>query len=103
MLIVPLQAVPSQIVNVNLAQQAVTLNVYQKRTALYTDVLVGGVLLMGGIISENCNRLIRSLYLGFTGDFVYLDLQGNADPYYTGLGDRWQLAYLTPTDLGGAG
>ena len=47
------------------------------------------------------NRIVRDTYLGFLGDLAFFDLQGEDDPYYTGLGDRWVLGYLTTADLAG--
>lgn len=104
--IVPLQAVPNQALTVQLGGQICQLNVYQKGLNLYMDVLVNNVLIIGGVICENLNRIVRSLYLGFQGDFVFADTQGSTDPIYTGLGGaeaRYVLAYLSPSDLGGLG
>lgn len=58
--------------------------------------------------AQNCLNLKRLLinrqYLGFVGDFMFIDTQpdpitGSADPQYTGLGSRWQLVYLEASDL----
>ncbi len=107
MLIVPLQPVPSQVVTITLGGQACRLNVYQKRTGLYMDVYVGTVLIIGGVICENENRIVRSLYLGFIGDFIFIDNSGaGEDPGYAGLGGnsaRFSLAYLDLSDLDGQG
>src|ERR1700678_364286 len=99
MLIVPLQPVASQTLNVQLAGQNCQLNVYQKSTGLFMDVYVAGALIIAGVICENLNRIVRSLYLGFIGDFCFLDTQGTTDPYYTGLGSRYQLCYVEVSDL----
>lgn len=99
MLVVPLQAVASQQVNVTLANQNTTINVYQLSTGLFVDVLVNGVLIIGGVIAENLNVIVRSVYLGFTGDIAFVDTQGSADPVYTGLGTRWILGYFSPSEL----
>lgn len=99
MLSVPLQPVSNQTLSVNLGGQSVQLNIYQKQTGLYIDVLVNNGLIIGGVICENVNRIVRDLYLGFIGDFVFVDIQGNDDPEFTGLGDRFQLIYLEAADL----
>lgn len=99
MLTVPLQAVPSQSLSISLSGQACQLDVYQKSTGLFMDVYVNDELIIGGVICENINRIVRDLYLGFLGDFVFIDTQGTDDPYYTGLGDQFQLVYLEPDDL----
>ena len=99
MLAIPLLAVPSQILNVSLANQAVQLAVYQKLSGLYMDVYVNNSLIIGGVICENINRIVRSVYLGFIGDLLFYDNQGSEDPVYTGLGNRFSLIYLETTDL----
>lgn len=99
MLIVPLQPLPSQVVNVTLAGQPTTVNVYEKTTGLYMDVYVNGSLIIGGVICNNADRIVRDAYLGFIGDFVWIDVQGVSDPVYTGIGTQYFLAYLEVADL----
>jgi uncharacterized protein DUF6983 len=100
MQVVPLKALPSQTLQVTLGGQSCVLNIYQLAYGLFMDVYVGATLIIGGVICENLNRIVRSLYLGFTGDFVFFDATGaGADPIYTGLGDRFQLVYLEEADL----
>lgn len=96
---IPLQAVPSQTVGAVLGSQNCTINVYQKVYGLFIDLLVNGSLVIGGVVCENANRIVRSAYLGFDGDLIFYDTQGSTDPDYTGLGSRFQLAYLTADDL----
>lgn len=97
--IIPLQAVPNQVVNVQLAGQPCTINVYQLVGGLFIDLLVNGQLVIGGVICQNLNRIVRDLYLGFIGDLTFIDNQGASDPIYTGLAARFSLAYLSTTDL----
>ena len=99
MLVVPLQPVPSQTVSVNLNNQACTINVYQKAFGMFCDLLVNDTLIIGGVICENANVIVRDAYLGFVGDIAFFDTQGTSDPSYTGLGSRWILVYLAPADL----
>jgi hypothetical protein len=103
MLIVPLQPVPNQAVSITLANQLCQINVYQKGANLYLDLLVNNVPIIVGTICENLNRLVRSLYLGFSGDLAFIDNQGSSDPIYTGLGPttdaRYSLAYIEAGDL----
>jgi hypothetical protein len=103
MIIVPLQAVPNQTVNVQLGGQYVILNVYEKFYGLFMDVYANGNLIVAGVICENLNRIVRDLYLGFLGDFIWIDNQGSTDPVYTGIGARYSLAYLETIDLNGEG
>lgn len=99
MQLIPLNAIPNQTVAVQLNGQSCTLNVYQKSTGMFMDVLVNDVLIIGGVICENLNRIVRSLYLGFIGDFSWVDTQGTNSPYYTGIGSRYYLLYLNPNEL----
>lgn len=102
MLIVPLQPVPNQQVAVLLAGQSCELVVQQKFFGLFMNVSVNNALIIGGVLCENRNRIVRSLYLGFIGDFIFIDNQGSEDPVYTGLGGalaRFSLAYLEASEL----
>lgn len=103
MQIVPLQAIPNQAVTANLNNQVCQINVYQKIQGLFVDLYVNNALIIGGVIAENLNRIVRSLYLGFSGDLAFIDNQGTDDPNYLGLGpttsSRFSLAYLSPDEL----
>lgn len=105
MLVVGAQALPNQTMQAALGGQAVTLNIYQTQYELAMDVLAPGMLNGGlfGVICQNLNRIVRDAYLGFVGDLVWLDTQGATDPIYTGIGGRYQLIYLTQSDLEAAG
>jgi len=100
MQIVPLQSIPNQTLQIILNGQSCQLNVYQAPTAMFIDVYVNGEPIRVGSICQNLNLIIRHLYLGFIGDFVFADTQGTSDPSYDGLGSRFQLAYLTATEAG---
>ncbi len=103
MLIVPLRPLPNQAVSVLLDSQVCQIDVFQKTRGLFLNLYVSNELLIGGVLCQNLNRIVRSLYLGFSGDLFFIDNQGNTDPIYTGLGDRYSLAYVTAAELGGAG
>ena len=106
MQVVPLNAIPNQTLSVLLGNQACQLNVFQSFFGVFMDVYVddGATLIIAGVLCENKNRIVRSSYLGFVGDFVFVDTQAPTDqpglnPYYAGLGDRYQLVYLEAADL----
>lgn len=103
MLIVPLKAIPSQTIQVDLDGQAAQIDVYQKNTGLFVDLYVNNVLVIGGVAALNLNLIVRSAYLGFSGDLIFSDQQGSSDPVYSGLGSRFLLCYLEPADLAAAG
>ena len=103
MLGVPLKAVPSQTLSVTLSGQNCQLNVYVKYGVLFMDVYVNNQPIILGVLCENLNRIVRSVYLGFVGDFVFDDTQGFTDPVFSGLGARYQLLYLETQDLASYG
>lgn len=96
---IPLNAVPSQMLSVNLDNQACQISLYQLDSGLYCDLFLNSVLVIGGVICQNLNRIVRSLYLGFAGDLVFYDTAGTNDPYYTGLGSRYVLVYIEASEL----
>jgi hypothetical protein len=96
---IPLQPVPNQTLMVQLAGQTCQINVYQKFYGLFCDLYVANTLIIAGVLCENLNRIVRSLYLGFVGDLGFYDTQGTSDPDYAGLGSRFLLIYLEASDL----
>lgn len=99
MVIIPLQAVPSQAVGATLDGQVSQISLYQKDAGLFIDLYVDNALVIGGVICQNLNRIVRSLYLGFSGDLTFIDNQGDTDPVYSGLGTRYSLAYISASEL----
>ena len=99
MQVVPLQPVPNQTLQCQLGGQACTIDVVQNAYGLFATLFVGTNLIIAGVLAQNLNRIVRSLYLGFFGDLCFVDVQGMSDPVYTGLGSRYQLVYLAPSDL----
>jgi hypothetical protein len=99
MLIVPTASIASQTVDVVVNNQIVQLAIYQKVFGVFMDVYVNNQLIIGGVLCLNVTRIVRSLYLGFSGDFIWYDTQGTSQPYYTGIGSRYLLVYLSPSDL----
>lgn len=103
MQVVPTQAVPNQTINVVLANQNCTINLRQTDYGMFGDLLVNDEPIVQGVACENLNRWVRDVYLGFAGDVCVQDTQGLSDPVYTGLGTRFQLVYLSASDLAALG
>lgn len=99
MQIIPTIAVPAQNFNVTVGDQNCRIAVYQKTTGIYLDLIVENVPKVQGVLCHDRVLLVRQPYLGFVGDLCFVDTQGSADPAYMGLGTRWILAYLEPSDL----
>lgn len=99
----PLAAVPSQTFNIVLSGQNCQIAVYQKTTGMFMDLVSNGTPITTGVRCVVFGRLLLDRgYLGFIGDFYWVDTQGGADPVSTGLGSRWQLIYLEASDLAAA-
>lgn len=94
MLTIPTQAVPAQSFDVKLGGQSCTITIRQKAQGMFLDLKADGVQVVSGIICRNRTRIVRYAYLGFKGDLCFIDTRGDADPQYSGLGDRWVLMYL---------
>ncbi len=99
MLIVPLVAVPSQVLTIQLSNQPCTVGVRQLLTGIFVDLYVNDQPIITSVIGQDRNRIVRDAYLGFIGDLAFFDTQGRADPVFNGLGARWILGYLTTADL----
>lgn len=99
MMIVPVQALPSQRFQVQLANQPCTVQLTQTNYGLFCNLFLSGNLVIGGVICLNLVKIVRDLYLGFVGDLMFFDTQGTNDPVFTGLGSRYQFLYLEAQDL----
>lgn len=100
-LIVPTNDIANQTILTTLNNQTCQLNLYQKRTGFFMDLYVSNALVLGGVLCRNQCFLVMNVYLGFVGDFMWVDTQGqNADPIVGGgIGTRFQLVYLFPSDI----
>jgi len=96
---IPLQAVPSQTLNVLLNQQQCQIAVYQKTTGLFLDLAINNSPVVTSVICRDRTRLVRQVYHGFSGELAFADMLGRDDPDYTQLGSRFVLVYLEPADL----
>ena len=110
--VIPLQPAVNQSLSINLSGQSVVLNLYFKEiqvpvaagiatdppvyepvNPLFADVYSGNRLVIGGVLCQDRNRIVRDAYLGFKGDLAFVDTQGIDDPLVGGLGTRWLLTY----------
>lgn len=99
MQIVPLNQTAAQSLNISLNNQSCGLSVYQKQTGLYLDLTINDLIIVQGAICLDRNLIVRSQYLGLSGDLAFVDTQGTSDPFYTGFTTRWILVYLFPEEL----
>ena len=67
---------------------------------IYCDLLLGNIILFSGRPCLNNNSLVPYTYVGFPGQLVFTDTQGNSDPFSEGLGTRFLLCwFLTGPDM----
>ena len=66
---------------------------------MFIDLFLNNVLIIGGVLCLDRTYIVRDSYLGFSGDLFFADTQGTSDPYYTDLGTRYLLVYLTSAEL----
>jgi hypothetical protein len=97
---IPLQAVPNQQVQTTLDTQDCQIAVYQKSQGLFVDLNVGGTDISVGILALNGIPICPFNYAAFSGYLIFIDTQGDNDPTYDGLGNRYQLIYLTEDEIG---
>ncbi|MFC6121718.1 phage baseplate plug protein [Citrobacter bitternis] len=99
MMTVGLQAVKSQTLLVTLGGQQCTIRLIQRESFLYMDLSVNNTPVFQGVPCLYGNKMVRYAYLGFKGDLVFIDSQGENDPAYDGLGGRYTLYYIEENEL----
>ena len=87
---IPLAAIPSQSLTVNVGGQVARITVRTIGASLYFTL---DNVVTNRICRDRQRLLIDAGYRGFLGDFQFIDTKGAADPAYWGLGDRWRLIY----------
>lgn len=90
---IPLRPIPSQVVQVSLADQPVTLYLRELGGRQYLSASWSGVVLCESVQLVNRSAVIRAPYTGFIGDIAVYDTQGDEAPQFTGWGDRWRLIF----------
>ena len=94
MKVIPLQATPSQVFSILLEGQNCEMQIFQKGVSMYMTLTVNNQTLLSTVICRNLVKIVRYGYLGFVGNLVFIDTQGDSDPTYEGLGSRYQLIYV---------
>lgn len=96
---IALQPVPSQQLQVVLGGQQCQIAVYLKGEHIFVDVTANSVDISICVIARDVVFLVPTTYLGFVGNLLFTDTQGNSDPTFDGLGSRYQLVYLTDSEV----
>ena len=95
MVIIPLQAVPSQILQIVLDGQETTLRFYWRWGRVYCDLTNGTNKIVSGGLCLNLQPVNPFPSAFFSGKLYFLDMLGNEPPQWEGLGTRWVLFYLS--------
>lgn len=92
---IPLSAIPSQTLAVTLGNQPAEIAVRALGAKLYFDLRNNNTPVVLTRLCQNRQRLlVDAVYQGFIGELMFIDLQGDSPPRYSGLGTRWVLWYL---------
>lgn len=91
--VIPLAQLPNQEFNTELNGQQCEFKFITRGVYLYMDLTVNGENLINGQICLNNVNLIQYKHLKFNGRLYFTDTQGNLDPLYYGLNERWMLIY----------
>lgn len=92
--VIPLQAVPNQTFTVELAGQQCEFEFITRGLYMYMNLAVNGEKIINGQICLNNVSLISYKTSKFKGDLHFEDWNGDLDPLYYGLTDRWFLIYV---------
>lgn len=99
---IPLRAEPAQSLAIVLGGQNVSLRLYTRDYLgtpwLYCDLAVDGSMVWQGHICHEMQDLKFYSYLPFAGALRFVDMQGDDDPQWDGLGVRWLLLWGTTED-----
>ncbi len=98
MLTIPLQQEPNQSLNVTLNSQSVDILLYMTDYGLFADIKNNGSYIATGVLCLDMVPIIRNEYLGFVGNIVFVDTQGNDDPTFDALGTRYVLSYMDASE-----
>ncbi|TDN54897.1 hypothetical protein EC843_101956 [Buttiauxella sp. JUb87] len=99
MLAISIEPQKSQSISVSLDGQQCVIRMIQRESFIYMDFTVNGNPIMQGVPCLYGNKMVGYSYLGFKGDLVFLDSDGQQDPHWDGLGKRHILYYIEESEL----
>lgn len=95
----PIRPEPNQRFSVVLNNQHCTFELFQRYDHLYMNMYVGEEPIITGIVCLNRQDLIQIATTSFVGFLWFVDLLGDTDPQWEGLGNRYQMVFATPEEL----
>lgn len=93
--VISLTPVPSQKLQIILADQDVELSILQRGAHVYASITVNGVILRQGALCIDRVPILEPGATSFSGNLMFLDMQGTSDPQWQEYGSRYILFYYT--------
>lgn len=90
---IPLQAVPSQQIQVQLDGQPCVITLRQLGGRQYLSLSLQGTTICDNVLVQDRSAIVRAAYTGFVGDIAAVDTQGTDAPQYSGWNNRWLLLF----------
>lgn len=90
---IPLKAVPSQSVAINLSGQPCVIELRELGGRQYLSLSTNGNVICRNVLVVNRSAIVRAAYNGFIGDLAAIDTQGDEAPQYSGWNTRWVLLF----------
>ena len=90
---IPLKAVPSQKIIVDLATQSCTIAIRQLGGRQFLSLSVEGNIICQSVLMVDRSPIVRARYTGFIGDLMSVDIEKSEPPSFTGWGTRFILIY----------
>ena len=97
--IIPLDNIPNQKFQIELGEKVCLFEFITRGLFLYMNLSIDGKEQMNGIICLNNVDLIQYKIINIGGRLYFTDTQGELDPIYWGLNDRWLLVYEVIDDV----
>lgn len=91
--IIPINPIPNQNFEIDLDGQRCEFNFLTRGAFMYMYMKLNNESIIDGAICLNKVNLTNFNEAGFKGKIYFEDTQGDLDPLYWGLNDRWILYY----------
>lgn len=90
--IIPVEKTPSQSLDISIENKNVKITLLTRGQYIYASFSINNEEKLNGLVCLNKNNLIP-YSIGIKGKIYFEDTQGNRDPIYDELNDRWLLYY----------
>ena len=97
--IIPLDNIPNQTFEIQLGDKSCRFDFITSGLFMYMNLEVNNEVQINGVICLNNVNLIQYNEINLNGKLYFKDTQGNLDPIYYGLNNRWLLIYEVNDDI----